>query len=74
MSSAVLIANPAASQFTGGLHRAAMRALAKHHDVTAAWPRSPSESESIATQAVAEGTEIVVAMGGDGVVHHAPRG
>ena len=74
MSSAVLIANPAASQFTGGMHRSAMRALSKHYDVTAAWPRSPEESESIAGEAVAAGTEIVVAMGGDGVVHHVAQG
>ncbi len=74
MSSAVLIANPAASQFTGGMHRAAMRALAKHHDVTAAWPRSSDESETMAAQAVEGGTEIVVAMGGDGVVHHVAQG
>ncbi len=74
MSSAVLIANPAASQFTGGMHRAAMRALAKHYDVSAAWPRSSEESESLAADVVASGTEIVVAMGGDGVVHHVAQG
>ncbi len=74
MSSALLIANPAASQFTGGLHRAAMRALAKHHDVRAEWPRSSAESERIAAEAVADGTELVVAMGGDGVVHHVAQG
>lgn len=74
MPSAVLIANPAASQFTGGMHRAAMRALGRHHDVTAAWPRNPEESESMAADAVAGGTEIVVAMGGDGVVHHVAQG
>jgi diacylglycerol kinase family enzyme len=74
MSRAVLIANPAASQFTGGLHRSAMRSLSKRHDVTAAWPQSSSESESIAAEAVAAGTEIVVAMGGDGVVHHVAQG
>jgi diacylglycerol kinase family enzyme len=74
MSSALLIANPAASQFTGGLHRTAMRSLAKRHDVTAAWPRNSAESESLAAEAVAAGTEIVVAMGGDGVVHHVAQG
>lgn len=70
----MLIANPAASQFTGGMHRATMRALAKHYDVTAVWPRSAEESESVAADAVAGGTEIVVAMGGDGVVHHVAQG
>lgn len=74
MASAVLISNPAASQFTGGMHRSAMRALGKHHDVTAVWPRSPEESEAMAAEAVAGGTEIVVAMGGDGVVHHVAQG
>jgi diacylglycerol kinase family enzyme len=74
MSSAILIANPAASQFTGGLHRSTMRALDKRHDVTAAWPTSSLESEELAAEAVANGTEIVVAMGGDGVVHHVAQG
>jgi diacylglycerol kinase family enzyme len=74
MATAVLIANPAASQFTGGMHRSAMRALGKHHDVTALWPRNPEESEAMAAEAVAGGTEIVVAMGGDGVVHHVAQG
>ncbi|HEY5651566.1 MAG TPA: diacylglycerol kinase family protein [Acidimicrobiia bacterium] len=74
MSSVLLIANPAASQFTGGLHRTAMRTLAKRHDVTAAWPRNSAESESMAAEAVAGGTELVVAMGGDGVVHHVAQG
>jgi diacylglycerol kinase family enzyme len=74
MASAVLIANPAASQFTGGMHRSAMRALGRHHDVTALWPRGPEESEALAAEAVARGTEIVVAMGGDGVVHHVAQG
>lgn len=74
MSSALLIANPAASQFTGGLHRATLRALSKHYDVNAEWPRSARESEETAADAVASGTDIVVAMGGDGVVHHVAQG
>ncbi len=51
-----------------------MRTLAKRHDVTAAWPRNSAESESLAAEAVAGGTEIVIAMGGDGVVHHVAQG
>lgn len=70
MPSALLIANPAASQFTGGLHRSALRSLSRHHDVEAAWPTTSQESEEVASEAVRAGTELVVAMGGDGVVHH----
>lgn len=70
MPSALLVANPAASQFTGGLHRSALRALSKRYDVSAVWPTNATESQEMSAEAVANGTEFVVAMGGDGVVHH----
>lgn len=74
MPSALLIANPAASQFTGGLHRSALRSLSRRHDVEAAWPTTSRESMEVAESAVESGTELVVAMGGDGVVHHVAQG
>lgn len=74
MTSALLIANPAASQFTGGLHRSAMRALSKEHDVTAIWPQSAEHSRIAAGDAVRAGVDLVIAMGGDGIVHHVAQG
>ncbi|MDX1468180.1 MAG: diacylglycerol kinase family protein [Acidimicrobiia bacterium] len=65
-----VIANPMASQFTGGDHRAVMSALSKVGDVEAIWPASPEETTEAARSAVADGAGIVVAMGGDGMVHH----
>lgn len=38
------------------------------------WPTSAGGVEAIALQAAHEGTNIVVAMGGDGVVHHVVNG
>lgn len=74
MSSALLIANPAASQFTGGLHRSAMRTLARSHDIRAIWPQSAEHSRIAARDAVRAGVELVIAMGGDGIVHHVAQG
>ncbi len=74
MSRALLIANPASSQFTGGLHRSAIQALEKSHDVETAWPRNAAESRDLSNVAASEGVDIVVAMGGDGVVHHVAQG
>ena len=74
MTTALLIANPAASQFTGGLHRSAMRTLSRHHDVRAIWPQSAEHSRIAARDAVRSGVELVIAMGGDGIVHHIAQG
>ncbi|MDX1448247.1 MAG: diacylglycerol kinase family protein, partial [Acidimicrobiia bacterium] len=74
MSSALLIANPAASQFTGGLHRMAMRTLARSHDIRPIWPQSAEHSRIVARDAVRSGVELVIAMGGDGIVHHVAQG
>jgi diacylglycerol kinase family enzyme len=74
VTTALLIANPAASQFTGGLHRAAMRTLARQHDVHAIWPQSAEHSRIAARDAVRSGVELVIAMGGDGIVHHVAQG
>ncbi|MEX2423914.1 MAG: diacylglycerol kinase family protein [Acidimicrobiia bacterium] len=74
MTTALLIANPAASQFTGGLHRTAMRTLSRQHDVRAIWPQSAEHSRIAARDAARSGTELVIAMGGDGIVHHVAQG
>ena len=65
-----VIANPMASQFTGGDHRAVLSVLSKVGEVDAIWPTSPEETTDAARSAVNSGAGLVVAMGGDGVVHH----
>lgn len=70
MERVVVISNPVASQFTGGAHRDVMAELAKTHNVDAMWPSSATEATSAATDAIEDGASTVVAMGGDGMVHH----
>ena len=70
----LLIANPAASAFTGGLHRTVVAILRKSFEVETVWPTNPADVESIAMKAAHDGTDVVVAMGGDGVVHHVVNG
>ena len=74
MERIVVIANPVASQFTGGSHRDVMAELARTHDVEALWPGSAPEATAAAVQAVEDGASTVVAMGGDGMVHHVAQG
>ena len=74
MQTLLLIANPAASAFTGGLHRTVVAILRKTFDVEAAWPTNASEVEVMARKAAQRGTHVVAAMGGDGVVHHVVNG
>jgi diacylglycerol kinase family enzyme len=74
MQRVVVIANPVASQFTGGSHRDVMAMLNSRFEVEALWPGSAPEATAAAEQAVAEDAEIVVAMGGDGMVHHVAQG
>ena len=74
MPSLLLLANPAASGFTGGLHRDVLSTLKSTFDVEAAWPQSPEDARAQAAAAVVAGTDIVVAFGGDGVVHHVANG
>lgn len=69
MASLMLVANPAASQFTGGDHRDIIALLSRRHTVEAVWPRSAADARDIAADAVTAGFDGVVAMGGDGVVH-----
>lgn len=74
MDRIVVIANPVASQFTGGAHRDVMSALSRDHEVEAVWPASAAEATVSAESAVDDGASVVVAMGGDGMVHHVSQG
>lgn len=74
MARIAVIANPIASQFTGGSHRDVMSALASVHEAEAIWPATATEAEGAAAAAVTDGYDVVVAMGGDGMVHHVAQG
>jgi diacylglycerol kinase family enzyme len=65
----LLVANPAASGFTASLHRDVVEILGATFDVTSIWPNGPAQARTDAAAAATEGYEIVVAMGGDGIVH-----
>jgi diacylglycerol kinase family enzyme len=70
MDRITVIANPSASQFTGGAHRDVMATLDKASKVEALWPSSAREASELSRKASEDGVDIVVAMGGDGMVHH----
>ena len=70
----LLVANPSASGFTGALFRDVSSILSETYDVTAAWPDGPDEARHSAKEAARTGYDVVVAMGGDGVVHHVGNG
>ena len=70
----LLVANPSASGFTGALHRRVIHELSGWFDVTAVWPTNPDEARRMTAEAAADGFACVVAMGGDGVVHHVANG
>jgi diacylglycerol kinase family enzyme len=70
VTNAILIANPAASQFTGALHRTIMGVLSRDYTVAALWPQSSQEARTMAAEATQRGAQLVVAAGGDGIVHH----
>lgn len=70
MDRALLIANPAASQFSGSIHRTAQRLLRRRYDLDVRWPTDADDARRITHQAVTDGVAMVVAMGGDGIVHH----
>ena len=65
----MLVANPAASQFTGGDHRRIVQMLDRSHLVESVWPHSAADARTIAADAVTAGFDGVIAMGGDGIVH-----
>jgi diacylglycerol kinase (ATP) len=74
MDRIVVVANPSASQFTGGAHRTVMSALRRGAEVETVWPETAADAEAKAAQAVESGANIVAAMGGDGIVHHVAQG
>jgi diacylglycerol kinase family enzyme len=74
MGRLLLLANPSASAFTGALYRDVVSILSTGYDVDARWPLDPGETRSLASSAAANGFDVVVAMGGDGVVHHVANG
>ncbi len=74
MPSAVLIANPSASQFTGGVFRQVRTTLSRNYDLRTEWPISPRDTETITREAAESGADVVFAMGGDGVAHHVANG
>lgn len=51
-----------------------MQSLARSHDIRAIWPQSAEHSRIAARDAVRSGVELVIAMGGDGIVHHVAQG
>ena len=74
MNRILLCANPAASGFTGGLHRAVTARLRQHFEVRTEWPETAADARAAGAAASARGFDLVVAMGGDGVVHHVANG
>jgi diacylglycerol kinase (ATP) len=70
MDEVLLVANPAASGFTGGLHRDVAARLSTRYRVRPAWPRSSDHATALALEAAQSGVGLIVAMGGDGIVHH----
>jgi len=51
-----------------------MSTLSAHHDAVAVWPGTPGEAAENAAEAAENGVDIVVAMGGDGMVHQVSQG
>ncbi len=51
-----------------------MSVLSTHSDVEAMWPASAGEATEAAAEAVSREIDVVVAMGGDGMVHHVGNG
>jgi diacylglycerol kinase family enzyme len=74
MDRIVVVANPSASQFTGGAHREVMSLLRKVATVEPLWPETTAAAQSRAAEAAESGADVVVAMGGDGIVHHVAQG
>lgn len=74
MRRALLLPNPSASGFTGAGFRGVLAALRSEFEVSAAWAETPKEATGRAAEAAAAGYDVVVAMGGDGIVHHVANG
>jgi diacylglycerol kinase family enzyme len=74
MPTALLMANPSASQFTGGVYRQVVSILKKRWDLTTSWPVSALETGRETRAGAERGIDVVFAMGGDGVAHHVANG
>jgi diacylglycerol kinase family enzyme len=74
MRTAVLIANPSASQFTGGLFRQVVTSLTGHFELETQWPVSGRDTLRHTRKMAAAGVDVVFAMGGDGVAHNVANG
>jgi diacylglycerol kinase family enzyme len=70
----VLVANPAASGFTTSLHGEVSALLDEGFAVETAWPTDAEGARRAAAEAAAGGTDVVAAMGGDGVIHQVAHG
>lgn len=70
----MVIANPAASGFTGSDFRRVCGILGTRYTVEAHWPESILATHQLALEAASRELAAVFAMGGDGVVHHAAQG
>jgi diacylglycerol kinase family enzyme len=64
----LLVANPSASGFAASTHREVVEILSESYEVEPSWPTGPDEARSHARNAAGQ-ADVVVAMGGDGVVH-----
>jgi diacylglycerol kinase family enzyme len=51
-----------------------MSVLSAQHQTEALWPSTASEASVMAEKAARDGVDVVVAMGGDGMVHHVAQG
>jgi len=74
MARLLIIANPAASGFTGAALRTVTTALSVEYEVETDWPTSAQGSRQAAADAAAAGYDVVAAMGGDGVAHQVANG
>jgi len=70
----LLVANPAASRFTGSTHRDVVEILSAGYEVATIWPNGPEEARRAASQAAKQGVDVVAAMGGDGIAHRVANG
>ena len=66
-----ILANPAASGFSGDALRRVTGILRNRYEVDQLWPSAAGGVEATVRSAIASGAEVVAAMGGDGVAHHA---
>jgi diacylglycerol kinase family enzyme len=74
MARILIIANPAASSFTGASLREVTRVLETRFEVDTEWPTSAAGSRAAAAAAADAGYDAVAAMGGDGVAHQVANG